>query len=1031
MATASVEELYNAILQTRTADPSAIRSTEAALQELVTKCKGVLLGLQTIAITPSLDLSARQLAIIQAKNATPLQWKSKAKTAEEDLPIMRRNMLQLVDEPDAVIAKNNEAMAAKAVRLDYPVRWPSAFTDITNVIQSSFHARLASASPDDATLLRSRRSLSLLNAVSKEITSMKSPLGTQLNTKALAELYPFLSQLVLQTSSQVQNVLNVSTINNAITAHDIEVCRLSWKCWFRVMIWAWSKTRKWTPEEEQALWTFFSAASSQLHLLWGYRSNVVQAIAATSNPNPHALQCLEILTKQTKAFGKAFRRMQQHSISRFVKLPGCNALVLSFWGKVVEAANAASDLVTDEFTSIHPVRLVVQSMAIFKESLAQWSPKKAGSVMEIDGPIEVLSREFVTEAVSILVTRFIPLKPVDLERWQDDPEEFLNTDDKESEQWEFDIRPCSERVLMTLVNQYPDFVEPLLQQLFQTVLTSTPNSLDDILQREAIYCALGRCTHRLKDRINFEIWLPVLAKEARESNPLYRLMKRRIAWLLGKWHFDTKREVGVSRQIWEILLFLLSDRSEASDPAVRLTAVVSVSECVDNMDFVATDFFPYMAQYLSALFLMIDEAETVESKNRIIKSINCIIGQAGQHIIPLIQPIAEPLPRLWTAAGTDYMLKQSLLILVKELVDATKEHSVALHGLVVPLVQESLLPANKAQLDVDGFALWTAAIQQCRSILVPPGQPGLFDLFPALINFLANDLDQLGTINTLLEGYFIQDVATVLQQYGPQLLAAYAETHGRAVSTNVQDITQSIELMVQLSPSAMSWAPAMHTSGLFVVLVDFALKNKGSPVLVCDHFYVFSRMALQDPGVFVQLLVESAPLLDESVRCNNIEETIDKVMDLWWRNFDSMAESRYRKLTAMTMACLATTGRPEIIKRLPNEIANIWLDVLGEVKEALLEDPDNPSSRHLNSYWTDNGGEPPLHWLRNAEDAIEGERRRQIWKEDPVQCAKLTIFINEKLKATATAMGQDAFDKEFIKQTDPAVLKQLMGYLNE
>ncbi|KAG9002029.1 hypothetical protein FRB94_004121 [Tulasnella sp. JGI-2019a] len=172
-------------------------------------------------------------------------------------------------------------------------------------------------------------------------------------------------------------------------------------------------------------------------------------------------------------------------------------------------------------------------------------------------------------------------------------------------------------------------------------------------------------------------------------------------------------------------------------------------------------------------------------------------------------------------------------------------------------------------------------------------------------------------------------------------------------------------------------------------------------------------------------------------------------MDLWWRNFDSMAESRYRKLTAMTMACLATTGRPEIIKRLPNEIANIWLDVLGEVKEALLEDPDNPSyvnawisafseviieqpsSRHLNSYWTENGGEPPLHWLRNAEDAIEGERRRQIWKEDPVQCAKLTIFINEKLKATATAMGQDAFDKEFIKQTDPAVLKQLMGYLNE
>lgn len=59
--------------------------------------------------------------------------------------------------------------------------------------------------------------------------------------------------------------------------------------------------------------------------------------------------------------------------------------------------------------------------------------------------------------------------------------------------------------------------------------------------------------------------------------------------------------------------------------------------------------------------------------------------------------------------------------------------------------------------------------------------------------------------------------------------------------------------------------------------------------------------------------------------------------------FDSMAESRFRKLAAMTMASLATTGRPEIIKRLPNEISNIWLDVLGEIKEALAEDENNPS----------------------------------------------------------------------------------------
>jgi len=35
----------------------------------------------------------------------------------------------------------------------------------------------------------------------------------------------------------------------------------------------------------------------------------------------------------------------------------------------------------------------------------------------------------------------------------------------------------------------------------------------------------------------------------------------------------------------------------------------------------------------------------------------------------------------------------------------------------------------------------------------------------------------------------------------------------------------------------------------------------------------------------------------------------------------------------MGLANLVATGRPEVLNRLPNEIANVWLDVFGEVKE--------------------------------------------------------------------------------------------------
>lgn len=52
----------------------------------------------------------------------------------------------------------------------------------------------------------------------------------------------------------------------------------------------------------------------------------------------------------------------------------------------------------------------------------------------------VLSKDFVEDAVKILVTRFIPLNPTDLEGWMEDPEEWVNTEEKENDQWEYELR---------------------------------------------------------------------------------------------------------------------------------------------------------------------------------------------------------------------------------------------------------------------------------------------------------------------------------------------------------------------------------------------------------------------------------------------------------------------------------------------------------------------------------------------------------------------------------------------------------------
>lgn len=92
-------------------------------------------------------------------------------------------------------------------------------------------------------------------------------------------------------------------------------------------------------------------------------------------------------------------------------------------------------------------------MVLFKENLARWTPfRRGGPVTETsmdtfydvtfftDVPSAALSQQFVEDSVRLLVTRFIPLNPSDLEGWMADPEEWVNEEDRENEQWEYELR---------------------------------------------------------------------------------------------------------------------------------------------------------------------------------------------------------------------------------------------------------------------------------------------------------------------------------------------------------------------------------------------------------------------------------------------------------------------------------------------------------------------------------------------------------------------------------------------------------------
>lgn len=84
-------------------------------------------------------------------------------------------------------------------------------------------------------------------------------------------------------------------------------------------------------------------------------------------------------------------------------------------------------------------------MMLLKESMGDWASAS---------PINI-PPGFAAQYAELLITKLMPLRPSDLERWEDDPEEWMT--EEEAERWEFDLRVSgvTESLLACRANPLP------------------------------------------------------------------------------------------------------------------------------------------------------------------------------------------------------------------------------------------------------------------------------------------------------------------------------------------------------------------------------------------------------------------------------------------------------------------------------------------------------------------------------------------------------------------------------------------------
>lgn len=431
------QELYRVITQASSQNPAEVHASSKRVEELLDYF-GTFDGLHEIAATRSVPLPVRKQSIIQFKNKALNHWRSRKLLSDEQRVRIRSRCLTFFDEEDDTIAECNEVIVAKIARQDYPVNWPLLLADIMDVIRTNLEVLCGSPNNDQRSTLALRRGLALLNSVLKEFSGVKLLAGVNTMVNIIDQLHEVMFDYYSKLSSMISALVPLA-LSDQRTADNLIVAHFIYKCLVKMALWLWprlSHPQGGFAKLEPWFLQLFQSSTGQLKILFELRTNLVLALRASGASDRLTLLSIDRLTRHVRVFGKFFRRLQQLKPDRFVQLPTGNQIVFYYWDRVVQATNGPPELIQDAPTAVFPVRFLLQAMVLFKENLSRWTPfRKGGPKTET-----TLSQEFVEDAVRLLVTRFIPLNLADLEGWMSDPEEWVNLEDKENNQWEYELR---------------------------------------------------------------------------------------------------------------------------------------------------------------------------------------------------------------------------------------------------------------------------------------------------------------------------------------------------------------------------------------------------------------------------------------------------------------------------------------------------------------------------------------------------------------------------------------------------------------
>lgn len=400
----------------------------------------------------SLPTEVRYLAIIQLKNGIDKYFRKTAVNAisPDERQTIRSNLLDSgMSEAEPLLAVQTSLVISKVIRLDWPLEWPEALTELIAKL------RVAADTKVQRNTLPLRRSLMILLQVVKELSTARLKRSQTSLQSVTPEIVYLLSTTYLENVQKWTGFFGGNGNDEGGAMEAMESSLYCLKILRRLLIAGYEQPHH--DKDVQLIW-----AQSQQH--FGQFLDLI-----SREPPILVSPALTATEKHLFQLAKLHLAMSEYHPASFAMLPDSVSLCRAYWGLISKfggSYSSATVVSPDTLASGADMRntkpaietLALKGLNILRACMKMvFKPTPSFTFRTVETKreerqavkylqTELLTGELVLDMASTIVTKFFVFRQVDLEAWDEEPDEWEAREEGGGDTWQFEIRACSERL---------------------------------------------------------------------------------------------------------------------------------------------------------------------------------------------------------------------------------------------------------------------------------------------------------------------------------------------------------------------------------------------------------------------------------------------------------------------------------------------------------------------------------------------------------------------------------------------------------